>query len=473
MYNDLLTIGSFTIHTYGLMTGIGIIAAYLSTEYRAKKNKLDESKVFGLVIWCLIFGYICSKLLYWTTILPSIIADPSLILRTIADGWVVYGGLLGGILGAVLYCRREKIPTFKYFDIGLASVALAQGFGRIGCFFAGCCYGIESDSIIAITFTGSSFAPNGVALIPTQLISSALDFLLFGFLVLLYKRKKHIPGQCAAAYLICYSGGRFILEFFRGDVARGSVGVLSTSQFIAIFTFAAGVAALCAVNKRGDVYGVVRRRAAIFDLDGTLLNTIESIARPTNTALTECGYEERPLEAYKAYIGDGYRKCVERALADFDVTDEAEIDRVFEIGSRLYAEDPTYNVQVYENMAKALKVLKERGMSLAVITNKPHVSAPKVVSEFFGDDLFDMVQGQQDGVPKKPDPKCVSDIMAKLRVAPKDCAYFGDSNTDMQLGKAAGFYTVGVSWGFRSRSELEENKADIVIDKPEQITEVC
>ena len=176
MYNDLLTIGPVTIHGYGLMTAVGILAAYFSAEYRAKKKGLDADKVFGLVICCVVLGYICSKLLYIITVLPDILADPSLFLSSLANGWVVLGGILGGILGGYLYCRWKKLPAWKFFDVGLASVALAQGFGRIGCFLAGCCYGAETSGPLAVTFTHSDFAPNGVPLVPTQLISSAPGF---------------------------------------------------------------------------------------------------------------------------------------------------------------------------------------------------------------------------------------------------------------------------------------------------------
>lgn len=250
MFNDLFSIGPFTVHMYGLMIAIGIIAAYFTAERRAKKHGLDADRIFDLVIWCLIFGFLGSKILYCLTVLPEIIEDPSTILRDLGDGWVVYGGILGGILGAYLFCRKYKLDTWKYFDMALPSVALAQGIGRIGCFFAGCCYGQETSSPIGITFHNSEFAPNGVALVPTQLISSVLDLMLFGFLVWFYRKKK-ADGQITALYLIFYSAGRFILEFFRGDLVRGSVGVLSTSQFISIFTFAAGVILLVLRSRSG------------------------------------------------------------------------------------------------------------------------------------------------------------------------------------------------------------------------------
>ncbi len=241
MWNEWLTIGPITIYGYGVMSAIGILAAYFMIESRAKKKGLDYEQVFGLVIACVVSGYLGAKLLYLITILPEILSDPKNILQHISGGWVVYGGILGGILGGYLYLGWKKLPRWPFFDTALAGVALGQAFGRIGCFFAGCCYGAETESFLGITFTHSHYAPNGVSLLPTQLISSGLDFILCAFLVWYDNKKQKNAGETTALYLICYSLGRFILEFFRGDLARGAVGVLSTSQFIGLFTFAAGV----------------------------------------------------------------------------------------------------------------------------------------------------------------------------------------------------------------------------------------
>lgn len=239
MKNELLTIGPITIYGYGLMIAIGIIAAYLTGEYRAKKHGLEADHVFNYVIWCVLGGFLGSKILYFITDIKNIIADPSRVLD-IADGWVVYGGIIGGIFAAMLYSKIKNLKFLAYFDLLIPSVALAQGFGRIGCFLAGCCYGMETDSPIGIIFHDSHYAPNGVSLMPTQLISSGLDFLHFLVLIWFAKRKK-ADGQVGAMYLILYSIGRFVLEFFRGDLIRGSVGSLSTSQFISIFTVIAGI----------------------------------------------------------------------------------------------------------------------------------------------------------------------------------------------------------------------------------------
>jgi phosphatidylglycerol:prolipoprotein diacylglycerol transferase len=251
MKNELLTIGPFTIYGYGLMIALGVLAAYLTAEYRAKKQKLSADPVFYLIIWCVIGGFAAAKILFWITEWRTILANPGFLLGSLGDGFVVFGGILGGILTGYLYCRAKKLPFLKYADLIMPSVALAQGFGRMGCFLAGCCYGKETTGLLAVTFHTSEFAPNNVPLIPTQLYSSALDFLHFGLLLALAKRKK-ADGQVTAVYLFCYSVGRFILEFFRGDIERGSVGILSTSQFIGIFTGLAGAILWVRYETRSD-----------------------------------------------------------------------------------------------------------------------------------------------------------------------------------------------------------------------------
>ena len=175
--------------------------------------------------------------------------DPDM--KTLADwfsfesirqgGLAIYGGIIGGVLGGYVLSRVKRLPFLRYADLVMPSVALAQGFGRIGCFLAGCCYGLPTKSPFGIVFTSSDFAPNGVSLIPTQLISSGLNFLHCAFLIWAASRMK-TPGRVAALYLMCYSAGRFVLEFFRGDLIRGTVGTLSTSQFISIFIFLLGAA---------------------------------------------------------------------------------------------------------------------------------------------------------------------------------------------------------------------------------------
>ena len=248
MKNELFSIGPITIYGYGLMIAIGVLAAYFSATYRSKKYALDPDKVFYVTVWAVIGGFGGAKLLYLITQLPAILKDLSL-LKDARNGFVVYGGIIGGILVGWLYCRIKKLKFLEYFDLMMPSIALAQGFGRIGCFLAGCCYGKETSGPLAVTFTNSDFAPNNVALIPTQIYSGFLDFAHFLLLLYVAKHKK-ADGQVAACYLIFYSIGRFVIEFFRGDIERGSVGVLSTSQFISIFTTVAGIILLLTVVKK-------------------------------------------------------------------------------------------------------------------------------------------------------------------------------------------------------------------------------
>lgn len=251
MKNDLLTIGGLTVHGYGLMIGIGFIAAYLMTEFRARKYRMNTDIVFTLFISSVVFGLLGAKVLYYLTILDRIIKDPGVIIDEM-EGFVVYGGIIGGVLAGYVVCRIKKEKFWQYFDLIAPAIALAQGFGRIGCLLAGCCYGKETDSPLSITFHTSDFAPNDVALIPTQIYSSILDFLNCIVLCLIarYAKKERTVSGC---YLIFYSTGRFILEFFRGDLERGSVGVLSTSQFISIFIFVIGAAILFTGKKKALV----------------------------------------------------------------------------------------------------------------------------------------------------------------------------------------------------------------------------
>ncbi len=250
MHNELFTIGNVTIYGYGLMIAIGVMMAYLVTEYRAKKHGLDGDPVFAILLIGVSSGFLGAKLLYFITILDEIIANPSLLWTRLADGFVVYGGVIAGILVVSLYCKIKKLHFLSYLDIAVPSIALAQGFGRIGCFLAGCCYGQESDLPIAITFEHSSYAPNGVPLFPSQLVSSAFDFVHF-FVLCALARKNRTPGKIGAFYLIFYSIGRFIIEFFRGDLERGNVGGLSTSQFISIFVMITGIIMLIVFQQKG------------------------------------------------------------------------------------------------------------------------------------------------------------------------------------------------------------------------------
>ena len=251
MHNDLFSIGPLTLHTYGLMTAIAIIAAVLFIERQMKKKQMDASCVYELAVTCLISGYAGSKLLYLFTVLPELLKGQIRLADAFFGGWVVLGGILGGMAAGYLFCRSRRLPVPQMFDTAMPGIALAQGIGRIGCFFAGCCYGIRWNGPLAVSFTHSEFAPNHVPLFPSQLLSSAGDFLLFGILLLADRRKKR-DWEVTACYLLLYSLGRIAVEFFRGDLERGAVGPFSTSQFICLFTFGAGVLMLFMIHGRSS-----------------------------------------------------------------------------------------------------------------------------------------------------------------------------------------------------------------------------
>ncbi len=231
---DLFTIGRFTVHGYGLMIGLGFLLAVLVGCYRAKRYGLSDDELINLAICVLIFGFLGGKLMFIIVEFKSFLQEPLAVLGS--EGFVVYGGIITGILTIYVYCKFKKLPFLSYFDILAPSVALNQALGRVGCFLAGCCYGRETDCAIGVVFPEGALAPAGVPLIPTQLFS-ACGNLLLAIGLIIYARRTKYRGNVSAFYLLFYSVGRYIIEIFRND-ERGAVGGLSTSQFISIFIFA-------------------------------------------------------------------------------------------------------------------------------------------------------------------------------------------------------------------------------------------
>ena len=226
------------IKSYGLMIAIGIIVAASLFINKGKKRGYDEDSLLNLIIFAVIGGILGGKGLFIITELKNIIKEPSILLN-FGYGFVVYGAIGGGALAIYLYCRKKKWNILEVLDITVPGLAIAQGFGRIGCFLAGCCYGAETNLPIGVVFPQGSLAPSGIHVHPTQIYSSIFDFIL-GFFLLYYGKKKRVHGRVMGMYLIIYSIGRFLVEFLRND-PRGSVGLLSTSQFIAIFTLVLGI----------------------------------------------------------------------------------------------------------------------------------------------------------------------------------------------------------------------------------------
>ncbi len=236
MYNKI-SIGPVTIYMYGLMMALGFFAALVMCLRRGKKLGLDEDIIWGIFFCAIVGGIAGSRILFYIVEFPKVLEDIS-ILWNFRNGFVVYGGIIGGVLASYLYCRKKKALFIDYFDLVMPALVFAQGIGRIGCLFAGCCYGRETDAWYGITFHHSEQAPNGVKLMPTQIISSVGDFVICGVL-LYYAAKKPERGRVGALYMILYGIGRFAVEFLRNDY-RGSIGFLSTSQLISLIVVAAG-----------------------------------------------------------------------------------------------------------------------------------------------------------------------------------------------------------------------------------------
>lgn len=238
MFNDWFSIGPLTVHGYGVMIAVGILAASWLATKLCKEYKLDYENIDSFIIFVIVIGYAFSKLTYCLTVFDQFLSDPLSVLGS--GGWVVYGGILGGLLAALIWCKWKKWKFMDYFQVLMPCVSLAQGFGRIGCFFAGCCGGAVTDAWYGIQFPAASLAWNTTQrIIPTQLLSSAGDFLIFAFLMYNLKKGKH-PEDTGAWYLILYSVGRFLIEFLRGDLIRGGIGPFSTSQFISLFVVVLG-----------------------------------------------------------------------------------------------------------------------------------------------------------------------------------------------------------------------------------------
>lgn len=213
------------------------------------------------------------------------------------------------------------------------------------------------------------------------------------------------------------------------------------------------------------------KKAVIFDLDGTLSDSIASIKYCGDRALEPFGYGPFSAEQYKYFIGDGAANLVKRALAAGGDTGLVHFQEAFALYKEYFAQDCMYGVKPYEGVGELLAALKERGVKTAVLSNKPHEETLRVVETLFGQGTFDRIQGQQEGIAIKPSPEGAAGILRGLGVLPGEALYLGDTATDMKTGKALGAFTLGALWGFRERGELEEGGADAVIAHPMQLLE--
>lgn len=212
-------------------------------------------------------------------------------------------------------------------------------------------------------------------------------------------------------------------------------------------------------------------RLAIFDLDGTLLDTVADLANATNHALVKCGYPTHPTEAYYQFVGNGINKLFARALPQEARTEE-NVLRIRAHFVPYYNEHNADDSHPYQGIVELLRKLQEQGILIAVASNKYQQATTKLVHHFFPDIQFAAVYGQREGVAIKPDPTIVNDILQDTGVTREQTIYIGDSGVDMDTARNAGVESIGVGWGFRSEEELREHGASHIVQCAEDIFQV-
>lgn len=203
-------------------------------------------------------------------------------------------------------------------------------------------------------------------------------------------------------------------------------------------------------------------KVAIFDLDGTLLNTISDLSTACNVALRTFGYPEHDETTYKTYVGSGIYKLIERSLPQAE-RDQENVLRVKAVFDAYYMEHSLDQTQCYEGILDLLKKLQLEGIACGVVTNKAHTHAIRLTKIFFGE-LIEYTLGQREGIPKKPHPQGVLEMIDHFEVSPHECVYIGDSDVDMETAHAAQIDSVGVLWGFRSKEELMSAGAKYLVE---------
>ena len=208
------------------------------------------------------------------------------------------------------------------------------------------------------------------------------------------------------------------------------------------------------------------KQLAIFDLDGTLLNTIKDLGEAVNFALDKNGFHTHSIASYPFFVGNGVRRLIERSLPEDARKQSTVVETMLRDFKQYYNEHNTDRTQPYDGMPELLHQLQEQGVKLAVASNKYQQATEKIIGHFFADIDWVAVVGQQEGVPVKPDPSIIFMILSQAKVAKQDTLYVGDSGIDMEAARRACVDSVGGTWGFRPVKELKENHANVIINKP-------
>jgi len=212
-------------------------------------------------------------------------------------------------------------------------------------------------------------------------------------------------------------------------------------------------------------------KLCLFDLDGTLINSLPAISHFSNTALTLCGFDAIDVQKYNYFAGNGRDILLHRALAYHNADTKENYEIIGKIYDSIYIKDPNAFIKPYDGITELLLSLKERGVKIAVCSNKPDHIVQLNIKHLFGD-LFDYVLGQVAETPIKPAPDSAYNICKALNISPTDCLFIGDTDVDMKTGKNANMKSVGVLWGFREIHELKTAGADFIVTYPTEILDI-
>jgi len=265
MHPILFEIGGFPVYTYGLLLAAAYLLGLQFALVRARRRGLDANRVMDLGIWIIVSALVGAKLLLLIVDFDSFTSNPRELLNLARSGGVFYGGLIAAVAVALWYLRRHRMPVWTVTDIFAPGIALGHVIGRLGCLFAGCCFGRPTDVPWAITFH-SEFAarnvgtPLGIPLHPTQLYEAGAELLILFVLLFTERRGRSFPGRTFWTYMLLYGVSRFVIEMYRGD-PRGMVGTLSTSQFVSILIVPLAVIMLLWLARGTGPEAVSARRA--------------------------------------------------------------------------------------------------------------------------------------------------------------------------------------------------------------------
>ena len=216
---------------------------------------------------------------------------------------------------------------------------------------------------------------------------------------------------------------------------------------------------------------IIKFKAVLFDLDGTLLDTLGDLANSMNAVLGRLSFPQHPKDAYRYFVGDGVRTLAERVLPEAHRNEE-NITRCFNAMRAEYAKRWAETTKPYEGIAELLAELDNRGLKKVVLSNKPDDMTKLTVENLLAEFKFDIVQGVSDEVAPKPDPTGALAIADELGLSPSEFLYLGDTNTDMQTANNVGMYPVGAAWGFRDVEELKAGGARAIVQKPTDVLEL-